>query len=331
MREQSTRRRRTLVDDKDDYDERDRAYDEAHTTRRRESDDEDERPAGRRREGDDEERGSGRRRRDEDDRDERPRRPARRVDDEERPRSRRRDEDDEDERPARSRRRDEEERPRSRRRRDDEDEERGSGRRADRDRGEANSGWDAAKAVVAESSGFATPQKFTSKPIVVKLLDDAPFDSYRTHWLEDAKGRKKYRCLKSDCPLCDPFGDETNGSAIHFNIVSFEDPDTPRFAYIEAGARLARALDNLGQDERYDGLSDPKLYVAISVTGPKKNPEYQVKDVKERDLYDDWDIDPLTDEDYERFERKRYTGPVEPLPTRRELQDLIKELTSPRR
>lgn len=328
MPAQATRRRRPLVDDRDN----DRTEDDDRPRSRR-RDDEDERPAARRRDRDDEEedRPRGRRRDDE----ERPAARRRsRDEDEDRPRGRSRDEDDDGERP-RGRRRDaadEDERPRERRRgRDDEDDERPAARRKGRDNGEANPGWAAARAVIAESSGFATPLKFTSDPLIVKFLDEVPFDSFRTHWLDDAKGRKKFRCLKNDCPLCDPFGDEANGSSIHFNVVSFEDPDVPVFAYVEAGARLSRGLDGIAEDDRYDGLADPKLYVAISVTGPKKTPEYHCEPVKSRDLYDDWDIDALTGEDYEKFERKKYTGPVEPLPTRRELQDLVKELTSPRR
>jgi hypothetical protein len=269
----------------------------------------------------------GRSRRDEQDADEAPRRRSRRDEDEqdtdEPPRRARRSERDEqdEERPSprRSRRQDAEREPDEQPR-----------RRGARESAQANSGWGAAKAVMEESSAFAKALKPTEKPIVIKFLEDDPFDAFASHWLE-RNGKKKFRCrTKGQCPLCDPFGDQPTSSTLHFNVVSFADPDVPVFEFLEAGARLGHLLEDQADDQRFNGLSDPRLYVAISMTkggDSKKGAVPKLEVIKERDLYEDWDIEPLTDKQVREFQRQCYDRPVEPIPSVDEMRAIIKELT----
>lgn len=191
-------------------------------------------------------------------------------------------------------------------------------------------GWGGMRTTLAEGGGFARPLKFTSDedPIVVKFLDAEPFDSCRMHWIEKT-GRKSYRHLIGECPLCDPFGDQPQAMAVFFNVVSFENPANPTYEYIQAGARLSRKLEAIAGDRRFEGLNDPKLYVAISATGKGTNTEYQAEIIKVRDLGDDWDITPLTDEQLAAFADKGYAigDAVEDVPTVAELRELVDELT----
>lgn len=189
-------------------------------------------------------------------------------------------------------------------------------------------GWGGMKATLAEGGQFARALKFSEEPLVVHFLDDEPFDSYRSHWLEK-KGRKSYRHLPGVCPLCDPFGDQPAATAVCFNVVSFEDPAQPRFEYISAGSRLARKLEALAGDRRFAGLSDPRLYVAIHSVGKGTDTDYICEPIKMRDLQEDWDIAALDDEQLDAMREKAYPlgSSVEEIPTVDELRDLIAELT----
>lgn len=192
-------------------------------------------------------------------------------------------------------------------------------------------GWGGMKSTLAEGGGFARPLKFSDgdEPIVVKFLDAEPFDSFRTHWIEKT-GRRSYRHLSgADCPLCDPFGDQPAAMAVCFNVISFENPENPVFEFIQAGARLARKLEVIAGDRRFDGLNDPKLYVAISASGKGTNTEYQAEIIKMRDLKDDWDITPLTEQQVDALRTQAYAigSSVEEIPTVEELRELVAELT----
>lgn len=192
-------------------------------------------------------------------------------------------------------------------------------------------GWGGMKSTLAEGGGFARPLKFTDgeEPIVVKFLDQEPFDSYRSHWI-DKPGRKSYRHLSGGvCPLCDPFGDQPQAMAVCFNVIAFQDPENPTFEFITAGARLARKLEAIAGDRRFEGLNDPRLYVAISAVGKGKDTEYQAEIIKMRDLEEDWDITALTDEQIEEFRAQAYPigATVEDVPTVEELRELVVELT----
>lgn len=189
-------------------------------------------------------------------------------------------------------------------------------------------GWGAAKSTLAEGGGFARPLKVTDEPIVVKFVDDEPFDSFRSHWIEKT-GRKSYRHLLDACPLCDPFGDQPSATSVCFNVVSFADPDHPKLEYIAAGARLAGKLEALAGDKRFEGLSDPRLYIALSATGKGTDRQPNVEVIKVRDLTEDWDIHALSDEEIDKLAEKAYPigSSVEEIPTEEELRELVAELT----
>jgi hypothetical protein len=259
-------------------------------TRRRSSRDEEEER---------EERPTRRRSRDDDnDRDERPRRG----------RSRDRDEEPEEERPSRGRRsrsrdEDEDERPR-RRSRGREDEEKGSRRRG-------TSGFGSYSSKKRSSGGGDFADDFKPKhdtPTLIKFLDAEPFDSYNQHWIDDMpKGeRKSYVCLddeeyfgSTDCPLCD-IGEKAKTYAL-FNVIDLSNPRKPEVKVWSASPAVADFLERASKEKKSSPINREDLYWDVELQSKGKRYNWVLTPVKERDLGDDYDMDPLEPDEIDEF------------------------------
>jgi hypothetical protein len=223
--------------------------------------------------------------------------------------------------PRRSRRRSsDEEAPRSSRRRsrdDEEDEEPAAprSRRKNKAKGTAGGaslgrGLDVYRS--QRSSNFADSNKLkvTDKAVLVKFLEPDNFDTYRTHWVEGLpKGVKNsYTCYAKGDPMCDE-GIPTRLLTL-FNVINMDDGE---LYYIEAGPNLADAIADYCEDE--EGDCDPEgpidredMYFSIKRKKKSNNfYEFTVKPVRERDL-DDWQTEPLSDEEIDQAMGNLFTG-----------------------
>jgi hypothetical protein len=245
--------------------------------------------------------------------DERPaRRPARDEDEEERP-ARRRPRDDEEE---------EEERPRRRRPRDDEEEE-----EPDEDStGAVRAGWDGYKHQKAKGGDFPEELKITDEPELVKFLEEGPFASYRQHWIDNPPNgirKKSWTCVETDCPLCD-MGDRPR-LLTAFNIVHLSTGGDPENKILVLGTKATGQLLNFAEDRKTGPLS--KLYYALSKTGKNQATAYNIVPVKERDLKEDWDMEPLSDDELDEAEAKMYDATAIQTPSRKQLKELASGLS----
>lgn len=317
----------------DDYDDRDDDgdYEEEKRSRRAKDDDDvDDRPARRRRNRDDddeeEERPKRRRARDDDDdedEDEKPRSKRRSRDDddeeEERPRSRRRsrDDDDDEDRPRRSKRRS----------RDDDDEEEERPKRK-----AMKGGWGTADRAKDSNSDWAAEVKLSSDEVVYKFLDDAPFVVYREHWIDERKGKKSFICLNDPdvkpkpgvCPLCD-IGDKGRIKSA-FNVLLLEPDADPVLQVLVAPPTLTGQLKDKNEGSRGPLI---EAYWGLSRSGKGSSTAYGIIPIKERDLEEDWDVEPLDDGDIEAFEEERYTSKTFPEnpPSLRDLKEIAAEIS----
>lgn len=277
-----------------------------------------------------------RRSRDEDDEEEEaPRRRKRRsrdeddAEEEEAPRRKRRSRDDDDEEEPRRRK--------SRRSRDEEDDEeddddeprKGKGRRVS----ENVAGWGGYKKAREKTSSFAQKWKpEVGTDSVVKFLDDEPFASYAIHWFDElGKGKKKgWMCLESigeeRCPACS-VGDRPKGKAL-FAVVAYNDDGEPESQILEAGTWLADQLENLAESK--NGPLSKHYWVITPSGGGKKGPvNYSLSVLKERDEeeWDDWELDPLTDDELEEFGEVEHTlDEVEKVPSYKEFKAVVDSL-----
>lgn len=193
-----------------------------------------------------------------------------------------------------------------------------------------NDGWAGAKRTQAASGDFAANFKLDKeKEYVIRFLDDAPYATYRQHWLERS-GKKSFVCPEDPdddqsprCPLCDA-GDKTRAQ-YSFNIIDLTGGGKPQVFSWDVGIRLLNKLEKINKDPRIGPLS--ANYFAVSRTGTGTNADTQLSPIKERDLWDDYKVEELTEEELEALEKKGYDKSIIDVPSKTQLRDLADELT----
>lgn len=259
-------------------------------------------------------------RRDEDEENERPTRRRRSEDsepEEERPARRsRRSGDTEDEKPTRSRRG-------SRSREEDDDDEKPTRSRRSR-RGSEESGARRSSGGFASysskkrsTSSFADEFKPDSeKKVLIKILDAEPFDVFNQHFINELpKGeRKSFVCLDDEeyfgdeaddgCPLCD-LGDNPSTYSL-FNIVDLSNPRKPEVKVWKTSPTVTDILERASREKKTSPLNREDLYFEVEMVKTKSKTTWRIESVKARDLPEDFDMDPLEDEEIAEFEGQRF-------------------------
>lgn len=292
---------------------------EVSRSRRSRDEDEEERPAIRRgrsrRDEDEEPRGRGPRDGDDHSYDEDEDRPQR-------SRSRRARDEDED-RPAR----------RSRSRRGDGDDDRSS--RSEGFKAPSNTGRGRASVKrhreTHQSSDFAPRFTVDKDAVLIKVLDEEWFFTYYEHWIQEFRGQKRqqsFGCLGEDeCPL-DEIGDTPAFRAL-INVVDFSDPKDPELKVWYATPNPIDALEEYMDDAKTKPINRDDLYFSVAKKKGKNGFfTYTITPVKERDLEEDWGVEPLTEGELEDFESRKFNEDAcVRFNTRRQLQDIADELT----
>lgn len=194
-------------------------------------------------------------------------------------------------------------------------------------------GWGAYHKTAAQVGEGNAYLKVEEEKKIVKLLDADPFDFYTCHWVEKAEGSKSITCWNSlldddgrrtmpECPLCETGNKPTKVSAF-FNVVSLENPTNPEFKVWEMGKQAADQLAEYSEEAKTSPLNRDDLYFCVSKAKGKGRIEYRVKDVKARDLADDWGIEPLTEEQTAAFDSERKTERLKEPLGEKEMIDLI--------
>lgn len=191
-----------------------------------------------------------------------------------------------------------------------------------------NRGWGAAQKVQESTSAFAQRFKVTEDPQIIKFLEDEPYASFRTHWIDGRAGQKSFVCLADHpegCPLCDAGNRPSTKFAFNIAVLG-EDGDLSVKSF-EVGVRLIDQLKNFHTDPRQGPLS--KNYWAVSKTGKGAQTQTILQMVRERDL-SEWSMVGYTDEDMVVLKRNCYTPEIISIPTRSELLDISSEINDAR-
>lgn len=180
-----------------------------------------------------------------------------------------------------------------------------------------------------QSNAFPEFWKPVEEETLVKFLDDAPFASYGLHWFDEIrKGRKGFECLATQpdpepCPACDLLSDNARLQVL-FNLVVFdEETGDAEVRVLRCGVTLANQLKSLAES-RNGPLT--KHYWDISASGSGGSYSANCNVVKERDLTEDWDLKPLTEDEIESFNAERYDAGLIKFPTKAELKRVVEDL-----
>lgn len=191
----------------------------------------------------------------------------------------------------------------------------------------AKTGWSGAHRTKEASSDFADELKLDDEHVLIKFLEDEPLVSYRQHWVE-RDGKKSFTCLEDDCPLCD-IGDRPAGKYA-FNVLLLSDGEPVNKLWI-VGTRLVNTLEAYAEDTKTGPLT--KHYWSVNRTGNKGkksggNVQTNLQMVKERDLQEDWEIEPLEDDILDLYRKKSFDiDSAVQYQTRKQLRDIAKELS----
>lgn len=189
-------------------------------------------------------------------------------------------------------------------------------------------GWGAAQKVQEATSAFAQRFKVLEEPQIIKFLEDEPYASFRTHWVDGRAGQKSFVCLadhQDGCPLCDAGNRPSTKFA--FNIALLGDEGDLSVKSFEVGVRLIDQLKNFHTDPRQGPLS--KNYWAVSKTGKGSQTQTILQMVRERDLAE-WSMVAYTDADMGVLKRNSYTPEIISIPKRSDLLEIAAEISDAR-
>lgn len=151
------------------------------------------------------------------------------------------------------------------------------------------SGWSAAKKAVAKSNKtFATDFRFDEDVQLVKFISSDPM-CFMQHWV-NRPGKKSFISIGEGDPLIEVGSKPDQKFA--FTVLNLSDED-PQLQLMIVGVRLCGQLEKLASDKKSGPLNRPDIYWAVSKSGTGTKTSYSIVPVKERDLADDWDIDPV--------------------------------------
>lgn len=195
------------------------------------------------------------------------------------------------------------------------------------------SGWDAASSFLKseKSKEYTTDLRIGEEPQLLKFLSDAPFAVYQQHWIT-RQGKQSFVCLNSltdergddGCPLCDLLGDKPRPK-FAFAVLNFNHEDGPTVQVLTASSTLLRMLKAANDDDRKGPITKHYWEIARQGTGPKTT--YILDMVRERDLAEEFDLDPAEAQKYIAASKTKMPNESEIYVTPfSELKDIAKSL-----
>ena len=184
-------------------------------------------------------------------------------------------------------------------------------------------GWAAAKKSKEEASAtFATDFKFTEDVQLIKFLSDEPM-VFLQHWVQ-RPGKKSFIGWAGD-PL-EKAGNRPERK-FAFSVVNLSDSEEPKVQLLTVGVRLFSQIEKLSQAKATAPINRPDLYWAVAKSGSGIKTTYSIQVVKERDLAEDWEIDPVAAA--ELISKFKPLGPDALRPaTKGELQNIANEINA---
>ena len=150
-------------------------------------------------------------------------------------------------------------------------------------------GWAAAKKATAKTTKtFATDFRFDEDVQLIKFISDEPH-VFMQHWI-NRPGKKSFISIGEGDPLI-AVGSKPD-QKFAFTVLNLSDEE-PQLQMMIVGVRLCGQLEKLASNAKTGPLNRPDLYWAVSKTGTGTKTAYSIVPVKERDLAEEWQLDPV--------------------------------------
>lgn len=150
-------------------------------------------------------------------------------------------------------------------------------------------GWAAAKKAVEKSNQkFATDFRFDEDVQLIKFIAGEPM-TFMQHWI-NRPGKKSFISIGEGDPLIEVGSKPDQKFA--FTVLNLSDED-PQLQLMVVGVRLCGQLEKLASNPKTGPLDRPDMYWAVSKSGTGTKTSYSLMPVKERDLADDFGLDPV--------------------------------------
>lgn len=161
------------------------------------------------------------------------------------------------------------------------------------------SGWDAAVASIKSEREFPSDFKCSDQPQVIKFLDQTgPFAVYKQHFLNKT-GKRSYIWDGSgpNDPLQTLIASRPEDKRA-FTVVNLSESPTKRQMLI-ASVRLFKTLHaaHFSAQGPLQGTAERPMYWALSRTGKMASTVYHLTPIKQRDLMEDYEINPAVIEE----------------------------------
>lgn len=161
-----------------------------------------------------------------------------------------------------------------------------------------SSGWDAAIASIKSEREYASEFKCSEEPQIIKFLDQTgPFAVYKQHFLNKT-GKRSYIWDGSgpSDPLQTLLGSRAEDKR-GFTIANLSEKPVKRQMLI-ASVRLFKTLhaSHFSAQGPLQGTPERPMYWALSRTGKMQSTVYHLTPIKQRDLMEDYGIDPVVAE-----------------------------------
>lgn len=190
----------------------------------------------------------------------------------------------------------------------------------------ARKGWGGYRQTAdSVQSDFANNLKIVDNTdMLVKVLDEEPVAAYAEHWLTIDEKRRSYICLGEGCPICDRLGDRPT-VRVAMNVADM-DVNPPDVKIWQFGTQVGDLMEKFAENPKTSPINRDDIYWTITRT--KKNDRYSttVRPVKARDLEEDFDMEPLNEEELDELEAKRFEqDQVYTVKSKADLNEMIRE------
>ena len=184
-------------------------------------------------------------------------------------------------------------------------------------------GWAAAEKMQNSTSQYAQRLRVTEDQIIIKFLEDAPYATFKQHWVERS-GQKSFTCIADlddrGCPLCK--AGNRPSMKFSFNVALLSKDGEHSVKSYDVGLRVIDQLKNFDQDPRQGPLGKHYWVVSRSGKGATSATNHQM--LRDRDL-EDWGYTALTDADLKALMRDVYGPEIIQIPSYKDLANIVSE------